>query len=103
VFRDILAGKPSIIIRPELYVTAAALAAGAYVALVFGGIEPGASATVAFTIGFGLRALAIVKGFRYLHTTAANPFLRHTTAKGRGPFVTTHPLAVQPQGASGFS
>jgi uncharacterized membrane protein YeiH len=62
VFRDVLAGKPSIIIRPELYVTAAALAAGAYVALVSGGIEPAASAPVAFAMGFALRALAIVKG-----------------------------------------
>jgi uncharacterized membrane protein YeiH len=61
VFRDLLAGKPSIIIRPELYVTAAALAAGAYVALVCNGIEPAASAAVAFTMGFELRALAIVK------------------------------------------
>jgi uncharacterized membrane protein YeiH len=61
VFRDVLAGKPSIIVRPELYVTAAALAAGAYVALVSGGIEPTASAAVAFTMGFGLRAVAIVK------------------------------------------
>jgi uncharacterized membrane protein YeiH len=61
VFRDILAGKPSIVIRPELYITAAALAAGAYVALVSSGIEPGTSAAVAFAIGFGLRAVAIVK------------------------------------------
>jgi uncharacterized membrane protein YeiH len=61
VFRDVLAGKPSIIIRPELYVTAAALAAGAYVALVSNGIVPAASAAIAFMMGFGLRALAIVK------------------------------------------
>jgi uncharacterized membrane protein YeiH len=61
VFRDILAGEPSIILRPELYVTAAALAAGLYVVLAALGMEPGVAAAVAFVMGFGLPALAIVK------------------------------------------
>jgi uncharacterized membrane protein YeiH len=61
VFRDVLAGEPSIILRPELYVTAAALTAGAYVVLVGLGMGPAGAAAVAFTMGFGLRALAIVK------------------------------------------
>ena len=34
IIRDVLAGEPSILMRPELYVTAAALAAALYVALV---------------------------------------------------------------------
>jgi uncharacterized membrane protein YeiH len=42
-------------------VTAAALAAGVYVVLAVIGTEPAAAASVAFTMGFGLRALAIVK------------------------------------------
>ena len=33
IIRDVLAGEPSILMRPELYVTAAALAAALYVAL----------------------------------------------------------------------
>ncbi|MDQ2879254.1 MAG: TRIC cation channel family protein, partial [Pseudomonadota bacterium] len=37
IIRDVLAGEPSILMRPELYVTAAALAAGTYVALVAAG------------------------------------------------------------------
>jgi len=61
VFRDVLAGEPSIILRPELYVTAAALAAGAFVVLASSGMEPAGAAAVAFAMGFGLRALAIVK------------------------------------------
>jgi uncharacterized membrane protein YeiH len=61
VFRDILAGEPSIVLRPELYVTAAALAAGAYVVLSTLGMAPAGAATVAFAMGFGLRGLAIVK------------------------------------------
>jgi uncharacterized membrane protein YeiH len=54
-------GEPSIILRPELYVTAAALAAGLYVVLAALGMEPGVAAAVGFVMGFGLRALAIVK------------------------------------------
>jgi uncharacterized membrane protein YeiH len=54
-------GEPSIILRPELYVTAAALAAGLYVVLAALGMEPGVAAAVAFVMGFGLPALAIVK------------------------------------------
>jgi len=61
VFRDVVAGEPSIILKPELYVTAAALAAGVFVALASLGIEPAVAAVIAFAMGFGLRALAIVK------------------------------------------
>ena len=60
VFRDVLAGEPSIIIRPELYVTAAALAAVTYVLLVALGVAPAIAAAVSFAMGFTLRALAIV-------------------------------------------
>src|SRR3546814_2032553 len=35
--RDILAGVPSIIMRPEIYVTAAALASGLYLLLIWAG------------------------------------------------------------------
>jgi uncharacterized membrane protein YeiH len=59
VIRDVLAGEPSILMRPELYVTAAALAAGLYVALRLAGMEPWLAASVAAAAGFGLRAAAI--------------------------------------------
>jgi uncharacterized membrane protein YeiH len=61
VFCGVLAGEPSIILRPELYATAAALAAGAFVVLASFAIEPAVAVAIAFTMGFGLRALAIVK------------------------------------------
>ena len=57
-----LAGVPSIIIRPELYVTAAALSAGSYVVLHAAGLNALLAAVIAFSLGFTLRALAIVKG-----------------------------------------
>jgi len=59
IIRDVLAGEPSILMRPELYVTAAALAAGLHVALVSAGLPPYAAATTAALTGFGLRAAAI--------------------------------------------
>ncbi len=62
VIRDLIAGEPSIIIRPELYVTAGALSAFAFVGLVQTGMPGIAAALVAFVAGFALRALAIVKG-----------------------------------------
>ncbi|AOX20496.1 trimeric intracellular cation channel family protein [Kozakia baliensis] len=62
IFRDVLAGVPSIVIRPELYVTAAALAAGSYVLLTTCGAPDLFAALVAFALGFGLRGVAIWKG-----------------------------------------
>ena len=59
IIRDVLAGEPSILMRPELYVTAAALAAGAHVALVEAGAPVPLAATLAAAAGFGLRAAAI--------------------------------------------
>ena len=63
IIRDVLAGEPSILLRPELYVTAAAVAAGLFVLLtVFGVIAPVAAA-IAFICGFAVRALAIRRGW----------------------------------------
>ena len=59
IIRDVLAGEPSILMRPELYVTAAALASGSYVALVEAGVAPPVAAALAALAGFALRAAAI--------------------------------------------
>ncbi|MCW6532448.1 MULTISPECIES: trimeric intracellular cation channel family protein [Sphingomonas] len=59
VIRDVLAGEPSIIIRPEIYVTAAALASALYVALTLLGVPTVEAATLAALAGFALRAAAI--------------------------------------------
>lgn len=60
IIRDVLAGEPSILMRPELYVTAAALASCLYVALTFAGSPLFAAALAAAAAGFALRAAAIV-------------------------------------------
>jgi uncharacterized membrane protein YeiH len=62
VIRDMLAGVPSIILRPELYVTASALASGLFVLLLGLGLPLGMAALISVTAGFGLRAAAIAKG-----------------------------------------
>jgi uncharacterized membrane protein YeiH len=59
IIRDVLAGEPSILMRPELYVTAAALSAGLYVTLRVAGVPPPVAATLAAVAGFALRAAAI--------------------------------------------
>lgn len=60
IIRDVLADMPSIVIRPELYVTAAALAAGLYVGLSGVGAPPILAGALAVTTGFALRGYAIL-------------------------------------------
>ena len=63
IIRDLLAGEPSILMRPELYVTAAALSAGLLVLFSLARL-PGLFAVITAAIaGFALRGLAIVRGW----------------------------------------
>ncbi len=62
IIRDVLANEPSILMRPELYVTAAALASGLFVGLSLFGVPPLLAATVAGLAGFSLRGAAIARG-----------------------------------------
>ena len=62
IIRDVLAGEPSILLRPEIYVTAAALAASLFVGLAIFGVPVLVAAVIGAVAGFGLRALAIARG-----------------------------------------
>ncbi len=64
ILRDVLAGRPSILMRPELYVTAAALSAALVVGLLLVDVPTMVAGPVAAAAGFALRALAIAKGLR---------------------------------------
>ncbi len=64
IIRDVLAGEPSILLRPELYVTAAALAAGLLVILTLAAAPPALAALGAGLAGFSLRAAAIARGLK---------------------------------------
>jgi uncharacterized membrane protein YeiH len=63
IIRDVLAGEPSILMRPELYVTAAALSAALMVGLLATGLPGMAAGLVAAGAGFALRGAAIRRGW----------------------------------------
>lgn len=59
IVRDVLAGVPSIIMRPEIYVTAAAIAAASFVGLRTSGVDATFAAVLAGIAGFAMRGAAI--------------------------------------------
>ena len=63
IIRDTLAHEPSILLRHEIYITAAALAAGLFVGLTLVGVGIWIAAAIAIFAGFALRALAIARGW----------------------------------------
>ncbi|MBN8528125.1 MAG: trimeric intracellular cation channel family protein [Caulobacterales bacterium] len=63
VVRDLLAGQPSILLRREITVSAALLAATLYVVMRAFDLPPWPSAIAAATAGFGLRAGALAWGW----------------------------------------
>jgi len=62
IIRDLLAGEDSILLRPELYVTAAALSSALTVGLIAAGAPGAVAGAVATVAGFALRGAAIRKG-----------------------------------------
>ena len=63
IIRDVLAREPSILMRPELYVTAAALSAGLFVLLSLAALPLWTAAAIAIAAGFILRGAAIACGW----------------------------------------
>lgn len=63
IIRDMLAGEPSILLKPEIYVTAAALASGLFGLLLWLAMPIIAAASISAAAGFALRAMAITKGW----------------------------------------
>lgn len=63
IIRDMLAGTTPLVLRHEIYVTAAALGASVMVGLASLGIDLTASALAGFVSAFVLRALALVRGW----------------------------------------
>ena len=62
IIRDVLAGRPSILMRPEIYVTAAALSAGLCALGQSLGLARELVWPLAALAGFGLRGMAISRG-----------------------------------------
>jgi uncharacterized membrane protein YeiH len=63
IVRDVLAGEPSTLMRPELYVTAAALSSSLMVGLLLAGLPSIAAGVIAAFAGFALRGAAIARGW----------------------------------------
>lgn len=63
ILRDLVAGEPSVLLRREIYVTAAVLAASLYVAGNAFGIDPTLCGLSGFAAGLSLRAGAILRGW----------------------------------------
>jgi uncharacterized membrane protein YeiH len=59
VLRDVLAGQPSALLKREITISAALLAAAGFVAMTFAGIPPLWAGAAGALAGFGLRAGAI--------------------------------------------
>lgn len=63
IVRDVLAGEPSILLRPEIYLSAAALGASVFVGLTLVGAGTLMAGTVGAFAGFALRAGALRFGW----------------------------------------
>jgi uncharacterized membrane protein YeiH len=63
IIRDMLAGTTPLVLRQEIYVTAAALGAAVMVGLIGFEIDPVIGASAGFAASFILRALALLRGW----------------------------------------
>ncbi len=63
IVRDVLAGEPSILLRREIYVSAAALAAGVFTGLSALGLDLLPAGLMGAGTGFALRAGALARGW----------------------------------------
>ena len=59
IIRDVLGGESPLVLRRDIYVTAAFAGAGVFAGLAALGVEAGLAATAGFLAGFALRACAI--------------------------------------------
>lgn len=63
ILRDTIAGEASVILRPEIYLTAAMAGAGAYMALIYFGLEQSLAAAIGFITALAIRGGALIFGW----------------------------------------
>jgi uncharacterized membrane protein YeiH len=63
ILRDVLAGEPSVLMRKEIYLTAAMAGAAAFVLADVAGLPRFLSAAAGFVLAFGVRAGALLFGW----------------------------------------
>ncbi len=76
IIRDVLAGEPSVLLRPEVYVTAALTGAAVYTALSYFGVDRAVAAGVGVLAAFLVRGGALRFGWS---------FPRYKSRPGRPP------------------
>lgn len=76
ILRDLLSDEPSVLMRPEIYVTAALCGAAAYTLLTLAGVPLLAAALAAFAVAFLIRGGALRFGWT---------FPRYRSRPGRRP------------------
>jgi len=84
IIRDVLAGRPSILMRPELYVTAAALSATLCAAAALADVPEAVAWPAAMFAGFALRGAAIRLKLGLPAYGGGNPAPPSGQAKRRG-------------------
>ncbi len=65
ILRDIVAGEPSVLLRPEIYVTAALCGSAVYVVMSGAGTPEGAAAVGGVVIAFLVRGGALAFGWKF--------------------------------------
>lgn len=65
ILRDLLAGEPSVLLKPEIYVTAALAGAGVFTVADVAGLPLLVSAVVAFCVAFMVRGGALKFGWTF--------------------------------------
>jgi uncharacterized membrane protein YeiH len=63
ILRDLLAGEPSVLLKPEIYVSAALAGAAVFTVADLGGLPDPAAALLAFTVAFTIRGGALKFGW----------------------------------------
>ena len=76
ILRDLLAGEPSVLLRPEVYVTAAIVGAVVFTVAFVAGLPLLAAAVAAFLVAFAIRGGALLFGWS---------FPRYRSRPGRRP------------------
>ena len=65
ILRDIVAGEPSVLMRPEIYVTAALAGASIYTLLISAGVPAGIAVIIAVACAFIVRGGALYFGWKF--------------------------------------
>lgn len=65
ILRDLLAGEPSVLLRPEIYVTAAMTGAAVFTLADLAGLPTPAAALIAFAAAFAVRGGALRYGWAF--------------------------------------